>query len=218
MGPVSPTRGRVLTPQEWEAQRRKQEFSAVVPRSEGSAFNGLVLRPKNVSFATQNRGEQVFMLLRRHWWSNVNWILSESLAAAFPVFIYIVVAALGFNLIELMGWRIFVIVILTYYSLIITNTVRHLADWYYNLYLVTNQRVIDFDFHPFTSSGASESTLVSIQDVKQKSIGFWPSIFNYGDIEIFSAADRNVITFNQVPNPTLVRDKILDLAEVATKK
>jgi hypothetical protein len=218
MGPVRPVRGRVLTPAEWESEKRNEEFREVVPRTEGSGINGLILRPKSISFATQNRGEQVFMLLRRHWWINIGWITSEAFSASVPVFIYFLADLAGFNLVDILGWKLFATLLLMFYSVIITNTIRHLADWYFNLYLVTNQRVVDFDFHPFTSSGVSESSLNTIQDVKQKSVGFWASIFNYGDIEIFSAADRNVIKFNYVPNPTLVRDKILDLAEVAGKE
>ncbi len=208
---------RVLTPEEWAAQRKKQEFRAVIPATEGSGFSGLVMRPKRVAFATQNQGEQVFMLLRRHWFTNLGWISREVGSAIFPPIAYLLADVVGYNLIDVLGWRLFIVVILMFYSFIMTNAIKNLSDWYYNLYLVTSERVIDFDFHPFTSSGASETSLVSVQDVKQKSVGFFPSIFDYGDVEIFSAADRNVITFNQVPNPTLVRDKILDLEDVALK-
>lgn len=213
---ITPANGRVLTPQEWEAERKKQAFRRVIPARSGSNFNGLVILPKSVSFAGQNAGEQIFMLLRRHWSTNIGWIVNEAFYAVFPIILYTVLEFFNLNLIDLLGWKLFIVLVLIFYSVLLTNTIRHLSDWYFNLYLVTSERVIDYDYHPFTSSGASESTLVSIQDVKQVSIGFLPSIFDYGDVSIYTAADKNVITFHKVPNPTLVRDKILDLADVAS--
>jgi low affinity Fe/Cu permease len=214
--PGGAPRGRVLTPEEWEAQKLAQDFRSVIPPgTEEASLKGLILRPKKVSFATQNKGEQVFMLLRRHWYTNIGWVVNSMLTATIPFFIYIISALLGFNLVVIMGWKLAVTVVIMFYSFLITNVVRSLSEWYFNLYLVTSQRVLDYDFRPFHSSGVSETALVSIQDVKQESVGFLPSIFNYGDVSIFTAADRNVIIFHKVPNPTLVRDKILDLAEVA---
>src|SRR5690606_17376971 len=101
--------------------------------------------------------------------------------------------------------------LIIYYSVVYTNILRHLVDWYFNLYIVTNERVVDYQFRTFASRHVSESDLDSVEDVKESSIGVIPSFFNYGDVSIYSAADKNVIVFHSVPRPTYVRDKIDDL-------
>lgn len=212
---VQPTNRRVLTPEQWHEVQRMQEFKQVIPKREGRSWSGLLLRPKHVSFATQNHGEQIFILLRRHWSTNLGWIINEIFYSLIPVLLYLGADLIGFNLIESLSGKLFVVMLLIYYSFIFTNSIRHLYDWYYNVYIVTNERVIDYDFIPFASRAVAETVLTSVQDVKEKSIGFLPSLFNYGEVSIYSAADRNVITFEAVPNPTFVRDKIADLAKIA---
>ena len=64
---------RIITKEEWEQMRVDREFAAVVPRQAGSDWQGLVFKPKNVYFTTQNYGEEIFILLRRHFFTNFGW-------------------------------------------------------------------------------------------------------------------------------------------------
>jgi len=87
-------------------------------------------------------------------------------------------------------------------------------DWYFNIYLVTNERVIDFDFNAFAYHKISETGLENIVDATQETIGFFPMIFNYGDVYIQTAGERREFDFLAVTNPSWVRDKIMDLRDL----
>lgn len=205
----------VLSKEDWEKMKAKTQFKEIVPKSEGSDWQGLVFKPKNVHFSTQNKDEVVYILLRRHVISNVGWIFNLSIYAVLPLIIYFLISLFGLNLLDLLGLKFLTVVALAFYSTLLTSFVRNIADWYFNMYIVTNERVIDYDFKAFVSKGAAESALEGIQDVRENSVGFLPSLFNYGDVSMYSAADKNVIIFDDIPNPTLVRDKVADLSKIA---
>lgn len=206
---------RILSKEEWLELKNLKEFKKVVPRRQGSDFRGLFLRPPKLKFATQNKTEEVFILLRRHWSSNINWIINLSFYVALPWLLYALFKTLGIDFLVLLGPGLSLIALLSFYSIQFGSAIRNFADWYYNLYLVTNERVIDYDFNVLaTSSGASETGLDSVEDVKETSVGLLPTLFNYGDVSIYTAADKNVITFHKAPDPTFVRDKVADLAKI----
>jgi hypothetical protein len=95
-----------------------------------------------------------------------------------------------------------------------TYAFNRLTEWYFNVYIVTDERVLDITYIPFQSREVVETNLASVENVQETSIGFLPGLFNYGDVKVFTAAEQNVILFESVPNPTLVRDRVSDLAKL----
>ncbi|MCU7490074.1 MAG: PH domain-containing protein [Ignavibacteria bacterium] len=83
-------------------------------------------------------------------------------------------------------------------------------SWKYYMWVVTNQRVIEeygvFSFY------SKESPLEKINNItyRQPFIG---KIFNFGDIEIQTAAKKGSTIYYDVVNPIAVRDSIVDAME-----
>ena len=86
--------------------------------------------------------------------------------------------------------------------------------WYYNLYLVTSERIIHYFFRPLGGYKVAETEIENIQDVSQASIGFLPNIFGYGDIMVQTASIKNKFFFKAVPHPIWFRDVIADLSRL----
>ena len=80
-------------------------------------------------------------------------------------------------------------------------------DWYFDLFLITNQRVVDIDFNNLLNKHFAEADLDMIQDVSSSVKGLLGTFFNYGDVLIQTAAEINQINFEKVPNP----EKIIKL-------
>ncbi len=205
----------VLSRQEWEKLKQQEAIDDIIEKEEGSDWRGLVFKPHNVYFSTQNRGEQVYILLRKHFITNFGWISSTAIYSTFPLILGLVLTLFRVDLFGLFGFRLVFILLAVYYSVLLTGAIRNFVNWYFNLYIVTNERVMDYRFRAFISKSVAESPLEALQDVREISVGFLPSLLNYGDVSMYSAADKTVITFNDVPNPSLVRDKISDLAKIA---
>lgn len=209
---------RVLSREEWEHIKLIERMHEVVPRKEGSDFRGLVFNPKGIRFATQNKTEEIFILLRRHWITNLSWIINISVFSILPLVIIAIVLIFGIDLRQVIGFRVLTLVGLIWYSAAISYALTRFMDWYYNVFIVTDERVLDLTFVPLQSRDVAETNLASVENVQEKSIGFLPNILGYGDVNVFTAADNNIITFDSVPDPTLVRDRVADLAKILREK
>ena len=91
-------------------------------------------------------------------------------------------------------------------------------SWYFDVYIITNQRVIDIDFYNLLSKKFSEAELSRIQDVTTEFSGISQTVFNYGNVLIQTAAEINEIIFNKVPNPEKVVKIIQELTSQNTKE
>lgn len=211
------------TPEQIEYIKRKmyaQEMDKAIPQKSSSILGTIVIRPKGTKFGTQNPGEKVFVLVRRHWVANVGWIFRSTLYLFSPF----IVAALLPLLVDILNItnnpvpsRIWIIIIVSYYSVVLTLTIRHFVEWFYDILIVTNQRILDYEFSPFSGYNIKEAALENIEDIKEVSKDFWGGIFRYGDIEATTASSDGKLNFEQVPHVTLVRDILSDLANIAKK-
>ena len=87
---------------------------------------------------------------------------------------------------------------------IIVFTVKYL-QWRAYIWVVTNQRVID-EVGLF-SHFAKESPLEKINNVSY-SQSFWGHLFNYGNVEIQTAAQVGATNYYKVSNPKLLKETI----------
>lgn len=87
-------------------------------------------------------------------------------------------------------------------------------DYYLDIWIITNERIINIEQKGFFSRTISDSRLFRIQDVTSEVKGVFPTIFDYGDIFIQTAGEKNRFNFSQVPDPNSIRDIIIRLAEI----
>ena len=90
-----------------------------------------------------------------------------------------------------------------------------LFDFYYDIIIVTNQRVVDIDQEQLFSRPIAELSLFDVEDVKSNVTGIFQTVLNYGDIEIQTAGtNANFITKN-LRNPREIVSIVSDLAQQA---
>ncbi|MBN1400834.1 MAG: cyclic nucleotide-binding domain-containing protein [Anaerolineae bacterium] len=81
-------------------------------------------------------------------------------------------------------------------------------DWGNDLYIVTNERIIDIEKRPlFFSEERREASLGMIQNVNLEVPNIIASFFNYGDV-VIQTAGAGSFTFDRVPNPNDVQNEI----------
>jgi len=90
-------------------------------------------------------------------------------------------------------------------------------DYYLDIWIITNKRIIDVRQEGFFSRTVSELKIAKIQDVTSELKGFFQFIFRYGDVHVQTAAEKQRFNFMQIPKPEQVRDIIIKLVE-ANKK
>ncbi len=190
-----------------------QKMDQIVPKKSSGFFGSVHFRP-TFTFEGQNRNEKVYIMARRHWLTNTGWLINNFIYLIIPLIAALLLGVFNANLPEL-NRQVYAVIVLAYYSFIFTNIFKNFIDWYYDIYFVTNEKVMDVVFKPFASYQVEEISLTSIESVREKTPGVLASLFNFGNITITTEAnDRNMV-FPYISKPTKVRDIISDLAFVA---
>lgn len=200
---------------DYVSKMRLQEADKIVPKQSGLPWSSIILKP-NIVFETQDANEKVYVLVRAHWITNLGWFLRNLFMALLPFIVLALLENFGIRFdISFISNKALTIVGLLYYSFIFTSIVSNFIDWYFDPFIVTDQRIMDYDYKPFGNYAVSEVSLQDIQDVKERSAGLLGDIFNYGNVYVYSASDASEMICKHVPSPTRVRDIITDLSNVA---
>ena len=161
--------------------------------------------PKKVNFETREKEEKVVLLLRRHPFTNLSWIFIGLLMVAAPtilrVFSLTSFLPAEFGLIATLGW----------YLLTIAFFLENFLTWFFNVNIVTDERVIDIDFLNLIYKQVSDTNIDKIQDVTYTMGGVARTLFNYGDVFIQTAAEVPNFDFLAVPNPDKIAKILQDL-------
>lgn len=86
-------------------------------------------------------------------------------------------------------------------------------DYYLDVWIITNERIIDVRQEGFFSRVVSELKLYQIQDVTSELHGVFKFVFCYGDVFVQTAGETQRFVFRQIPDPEKIRDIIIKLAE-----
>ena len=196
-----------------------RKISEIFPKSKGGTLSAMQVSPKSFKFGTQNKGETVYLLTRAAAITNFGWIVATLLLVLLPfVTGSIITGTLLFfriDITDIITRPLFIpVTLFIYYLLVATYAFSAFTKWYFNVYIVTSERILDYDYVPFGKYKISEASLKNIEDVTQRQIGVFPNIFNYGDIVIQTAGERTQFHFEKTPNPSYLRDKISDLADI----
>ena len=176
----------------------RQKIYEMIEGKTSNSLSSFLARPKVFTFDNREEEEEIILVLRRHWFTNVHWILIFILMLLGPV-IFSFVLVLNF-----FSGRYQVLFILFWYMITFAIAFEHFLSWYFNVFIITEERVIDIDFYNMLSTKFSEAKISMIQDVTSTKGGVSQTIFNYGTVLIQTAAEIPVITVALIPNPALV--------------
>lgn len=163
------------------------------------------IKPANVGFENQNTDETIILMLRKHWITNVSWFLAAILLFLCPVlfinFPAVVILPFKYKIMCLIGW----------YLLLIAFIFEKFLSWFFNVAIVTDQRLVDIDFYGLLYKQITDADLDKIQDVTQEQIGAIRTVFDFGDVHIQTAGAKAMIDFEDIPHPEKVVKILQDL-------
>lgn len=161
--------------------------------------------PDNVNFETKEREEEIILFLRKHPITllpkalfAVLMILAPSILSIFPILSFL---PSNFQLIVVLGW----------YLITIAFVLESFLTWFFNVYLITDERIVDIDFYNLIYKEVSDANIDKIQDVTYKMGGVVRTLFNYGDVLIQTASEVPNFEFLAVPRPDKVATVLQDL-------
>jgi membrane protein YdbS with pleckstrin-like domain len=194
-----------------ERQPKTEVEKSAIPGHSHNPLSAFYFYPDHIDFESRTKEEKVVLLLRQHMIVNVKWVLATiviffvpSVARMFGVFSSL---PSGFELIITMAW----------YLVTMAYAFENFLSWYFNVYIVTDMRVIDVDFYNLIYKEVSDANLNKIQDITYNMGGVSRAVFNYGDVFIQTAAEVSEFDFLAVPNPDKVTKIIEDLVTKTSK-
>ncbi len=148
--------------------------------------------PKTYRFDTQQEGEEIALILRKHKFTWLPWLVPSVILLFLP---FVMKALLGgrYNFPINIDGGIVTALVLLWVIVVVFYIFEKFLLWYFSADLVTNQRIIDMRFvFPFYKK-VSQLSLTRIQDMSDVTNGFFPSVFNYGDLRVETAGETSPI-------------------------
>lgn len=147
---------------------------------------------------TLKKDEKILLITRQHW-----------IKLALPIMAWLLLSILVVWFLKDKPATALIIILATaLYPMI------EYINWKYNLWCVTNMRVVDES--GFFTRYSKESPLDKINNVEYDQ-SIWGRLFGYGNVDIQTAAELGETTYNLIRKPKLLKDTIT-LAQEEYKK
>lgn len=177
-------------------------------QTDGSAT--LSILPRDARYEAQNRGEVIVYIIRKHLIVLIPKILQLFGMLILPIIVIFVLGSLDAEVIS--EYSSFVLgIVIFWYIVTLTFSVQAYLSWYYDTFIITNQRIIDIDANKLDASKVSGTSIGSVEDVTVIQAAVLQNIFDFGDVEVQTAAVQREFEMFNVPNPRIIQDTILDL-------
>jgi membrane protein YdbS with pleckstrin-like domain len=173
-------------------------------------FSAYATFPPHAYFENQESGEEVVLFLRQHPVTMIPWIALVLFALTLPsVFVFFPPFA------TLPGGYQFVVTLM-WYLFVFGFALAKFMGWFFNIYILTDERIVDIDFVNILYRKVSTAKIEDIQDVNVATSGAFQTFFNYGNISIQTAAEVPEFEFVSIPRPDKVGaiiNQMIDMEE-----
>ncbi len=167
-------------------------------------LSSFLVKPHVFKFREQDDAEEIILVMRPHWFTNVSWIIMTMFMLMVPTLVRFLPVWGGVPL------RYQMLGILFWYMVTLAFALEKFLSWYFDVYIITDERVIDIEFRNLLDKKFSEAKISLIQDVASNVRGISQTMFNYGDVLIQTASAIPEICFEKVPNP----DKVIKVLQM----
>jgi hypothetical protein len=188
--------------------REPEDYSEIMRQEKPTTdpLASFVIRPPGAKFINQHSKEKILLVLRQHPIVNVKWILITIILLLAPFLIFPLLPIFSFvpgrfQFFAMIGW----------YLLVSAYVIESFLYWYYNIYIITDERIVDIDFISLIYRQVSEAKIDKVEDVTASTAGVFAGVFNYGNVNIQTAAEKREFEFLSVPQPAKVTKLLNEL-------
>src|SRR4030065_1642089 len=160
---------------------------------------------KKFHFAGQKNGEEIVLVVHRHWFNILEqmFLILLMLIALVSGAIYL---PLVFPALVVSPWHSFFAFLENIFAMAIWMFFFLIwIDYYLDVWIITDLRIVNIEQKGLFPSSVSELELSRIQDITTEVIGIIPTFLNYGDVFVQTAAETERFLFRQVPDPYSIK-------------
>lgn len=166
------------------------------------------------SFPSQEGDEAVFIFARPYWFAFLPTIL---------IFIFIFLGSVGAQLyiatqplsISLYAMNAIIVALGLFQLTALIIFLVAVLDYYFDVLIVTDRRVVDIDQEQLFYRKISELNLRDVEDISFERDGFFPTLLNYGGITVQTAGEARNFIIENIHFPSEIATIIADLADQA---
>ena len=151
--------------------------------------------------------EKILLVVHRHW---IVFFLKLCLAG-FLILAPIAISAFLFNTGAISGETMLYVrfLAITYVMILSLITFLFWMDFYFDIWIITNERVIDVEQHGLFRRETSEFGIDKIQDITVEVPNMVATFLKYGNLRIQTAGERS-FAIKDVPNIYEIKKVIMD--------
>ena len=164
-------------------------------------------------FPQQKQGEKVLIFLRRHWFVLFKGSLIYLLLLIIPIILYYFIDEINSLLKNPNYFNLAILAASIYYLFVWLFLYNGFIDYYLDVWIVTNKRVISIEQKNLFARTIAVKELRRLQDATSEIKGFLPTFLNYGDVFIQTAGEKERFIFKQVPHPSWIAQQIVELVQ-----
>lgn len=166
------------------------------------------------SFPSQEGDEAVFVFARPYWFAFMPTLL---------IFIFIFLGSVGAQLytstqpmgISLYSMNAVIVAIGIFQLLALIVFLVAVLDYYFDIIVVTDRRLVDIDQEQLFYRKISELNLRDVEDITFERNGFFQTMLNYGSITVQTAGEARNFIIENIHFPSEISTIIADLADQA---
>ncbi|MFZ2970973.1 MAG: PH domain-containing protein, partial [Minisyncoccia bacterium] len=149
----------------------------------------------------------------------LSYFLTLLMMSLLPIVFYIIAVPLAFPAFFYYPYdRMYIFFSLIYYGFLWISVFIKWVDYYLDVWIVTDMRLLDIEQVGFFSRKVSEVDLKRIQDITSEVTGMMESMFGFGNVFIQTASEETRFKLKSIPHPVTTRKIIIDLYEAAREK
>jgi|AntAceMinimDraft_12_1070368.scaffolds.fasta_scaffold03174_6 uncharacterized membrane protein YdbT with pleckstrin-like domain len=169
---------------------------------------------------TLDKDEHILFEVRKHWFVLATEIFWGFVALVVPIIIFSIASSLPV-VFQTSGNAIMLFLFLYTAWLLVVWMIMFVlwTEFYLDVWIVTNKRLIDIEQHGLFSREISTMQLTKIQDVTSEQHGIISTFMNFGELRVQTAGVEKEFVIKNVIDPNTLRKKLDDaLSKIRNKE
>jgi uncharacterized membrane protein YdbT with pleckstrin-like domain len=169
-------------------------------------------------FTGQKDGEVILLVLRRHWFNVFVQFIPILIVGGLLCASYLYLPTY-FSLLDTPPFYNFFVFLESLVAMFVAVLFfLTFVDYFLDTWIITDQRIVNIEQRGLFCRVISELALDKIQDITTEITGVLPTFFNYGDVFIQTAAEKERFVFRKIPDPERVKEILMRLQKEKRKE
>lgn len=104
----------------------------------------------------------------------------------------------------------FLMIFIAWWVIGICGMIYHFIDWFFDAWLITTMGIIDVERNGLFDRSSTRIEYHMMEGLSYKINGFWPTMFNYGDITIDKVGAATSVVLKDAANPKKIERIVIE--------